>query len=134
MLLPRSVLLGYMKDMNEWEKKCAYREHQCDQGELDYNTAAERGSAEYMKIFAKYCSREAMPRDYFFTEPPDYDPEGETIVNEFEVRPGLVEIRTQQDFSHRKKHVFRIVLENGEWKIIERKILLDTNEILDTSL
>src|ERR1700730_1099986 len=114
MMSPRSVLLAYMKDMNEWELACAHREHECDAGRMDYRVAATLGTSEYMAIFGKYGSCTAAPREYHFTEPPDYDPIGETIISENEQRPGIVEIRTQQNYSHRKMHIFRMALEHGE--------------------
>jgi hypothetical protein len=134
MLTPRCVLFAFMKEMNMWERQSACREHECDAGKMDYDKAATLGTSEYMDIFTKYCSSAAIPREYFFTEPPDYDPVGEVVLGEHELSAGLIEILTQQSYNHRKKHIFRMAFENGEWKIIERKIVLDTNEVLDTSL
>lgn len=130
----RSVLIGFMKEMREWELKCAKREHDCDEGKMDYHTAVTLAHSDYIEIFSTYCSRNAAPREYYFTEPPDYDSEREVIVEEIEIRPGTIHIRTQQSYSHNKSHLFTIVLEDGGWRVLERKVVLDNGELLDSSL
>jgi hypothetical protein len=135
MLKPSAVLLHFMKEMNEWEKRCIMRTELCVTGGMKIEEATRIGTGEYMSIFQRYCSpTQALPRDYHFTEPPDYDPVGETIISECEESSGLFQIRTQQNYCHRKKHIFIMALEHGEWRIVARKVLLDSNEILDTSL
>lgn len=131
---PRSVLIAFMKEMREWELRCAKRERKCDEGGMEYEDAAALGTSDYLAVFNRFCSRDAVPREYFFTEPPDYDPEGEEILEEKEVLPGRIEIRTRQSYSHKKSHIFSIVSEDGEWRIFEKRIALDNGENLVSSL
>lgn len=133
---PDVVLRDFMREMNSWEKRCAVRLEECIAGKLDFDEAESIGSSEYLQIiFSRYCSTsKAQPRDFHFTEPPDYDPEGEGIVTTKVLSQSLVELFTHQNYGHRKRHIFRLVLENKEWKIIERKILLDNGDSIDASI
>jgi hypothetical protein len=74
-----NILVAFMKDMHQWELMCSEREQQCDSGELDDETSESIGISEYMDIFKKYCSHNAIPRNYSFSDPPEYNPEGELI-------------------------------------------------------
>ena len=135
MLNPTTVLLDFMGKMNAWEKLCASRTEQCIAGAMKFDVATKVGMAEYMLIFNQYCSpSKAIPRDYYYDEPPDYDPIGEVIVNQREDSLRIIEIQTQQNYGHRKKHIFRMAFEGGGWRIVERVILLDNNDVLDASL
>lgn len=131
---PRAVLLNFMREMHGWEKECARRTEQCIAGNMDFDEAMKIGAAEYTSIFERHCSpTRAIPRDFFFTEPPDYDPVREIIVSECE-QPGLVEIRTQQNYGHAKTHLFRLALEGSAWKLVDKRIVLENGESLDASL
>ena len=135
MLSPDAVLVGYMRDMNAWEKRCAKRMEECIAGDMDFDQAREIGTGEYMDIFRRYCSQsKASPRDFYYTEPPDYNAEGEMILGVNEKSFDAVEIYTQQNYSHRKRHIFILAWENEEWRLVERKVLLDGNEFLETTL
>jgi hypothetical protein len=124
-----------MKEMHAWETRCLLREGQCVSGQLAFDEAEKIGMDEYRQIFKAYCSTtKAVPRDFHYTEPPDYNAEGQTIISIRDLSPTLVEIQTQQNYSHRKRHAYRLAIEEGEWKLVERFILLSTGEMLETDL
>jgi NTF2 fold immunity protein len=135
MLSPDATLLGYMKEMNSWEKRCAARMEMCIAGKLDFDEATKIGTAEYLEVFRHYCSQsKAHPRDFHYTVPPDYDSDGEMIVDTKELSSHRVEICTQQNYSHKKRHIFFLALESDGWKLVERKVLLDSGSLLEASL
>jgi hypothetical protein len=135
MLSAKDVLLGFMGEMNAWEKRCASRMEQCIDGTMDFDQVEKLGIAEYMKVFERYCSKSrATPRDFHYTEPPDYNSEEEVITSLRETSPGNIEIRSKRHFSHRKDHVFHLALENGHWKIVSRGLVLTSGEILESDL
>ena len=135
MVSPNDVLLDFMKEMNSWEKQCAARMEQCIAGTLDFDEATKVGTAEYMEIFSRYCSlSRAVPRDFYYTEPPDYDPKGEVILNVKQISPNTAEMFTQQNYSHRKRHVFMLALEKDGWRLVGRRVLLDNGEFLEAGL
>jgi len=102
---------------------------------MTFDEATEVGQAEYMAIYHRYCSGpKGQPRDFFYTEPPDYDPDREVIRKVLNESPDLVEIHTQQEYGHQKRHVFRLVLENGEWRLIDRQILIDNGKMIASTL
>jgi hypothetical protein len=132
---PESVLLEFMREMNEWEKRCALRTAQCDAGEADFDEAVRLGQSEYTSIFQKYCSQaKARPRDFFYMEPPDYDPEGEGIVAIKRITEELAEIRTRQNYVHQKNQLYKMIRENCEWMIYEKFIITDNDELIESSL
>jgi len=124
-----------MKEMNDWERRCVLRDQECVAGKRYFEEAAQLASAEYMDIFNRYCStKKGIPRGLFYDNPPDYDPNGEAIVNIKPLSPELLEIQTQQHYSHRKRHIFRLALENGEWRLFEKQIITENGELLEASL
>jgi hypothetical protein len=124
-----------MKEMNSWEKRCALRSEQCIGGKMDFEEATRRGSYEYAQIFQASCSpTKGKPRDFHYTVPPDYDPESEAIVRVEQVASDLVEIHTQQNHSHLKQHIFRLVVEHGGWRLFERMVLTENGKVLQSTL
>jgi hypothetical protein len=131
----KNVLLAFAKEMNAWEKRCASREGECLSGEMTFERANLIAFSEYMQIYNRYCSRtRGTPRDLHWTEPPDYDPEHEEILSAKEGENGLAEIETQQHHGHRKRHLFKLALENGEWKLFQKGIVMDDGEVLNSQL
>jgi hypothetical protein len=132
---PEVVLRGFMKEMNTWEKQCAVRTERCISGAMNFDEAEEVGLLEYMKIFNRYCSIiKGQPRDYYFTEPPDYDPDGEIIEGVTKESSSMIKIQTRQHYGHQKRHIFRLIQENGEWRLFDRQILMDDGEVLESTL
>ncbi len=124
-----------MAEMHDWEERCAQRTRQCMAGAMSFEDAEAQGVAEYMQIFGKYCSpSKALPRDFHYTEPPDYDSTAELIESERERTPDLFEIRTQQTFGHRKRHLYLLSLQADGWRLFAKKLLLDGDETLDSCL
>jgi hypothetical protein len=130
----KQALVSFMKSMQDWELKCAKREELCDSGVMDYDESESIGINEYMDIYHQYCSNNATPRGYSFSEPPGYNPEGELIESVRAETSKYVEVITQQNYSFRKKHLYKLVFEDGSWKLLHKKILLNSGEELDTPL
>ena len=130
---PQAILHAFMQDMNAWEQRSANRTELCIAGMMDFSEADELIASEYAEIFRKWCSvTRGKPRDGMcYSVPPDYDPEGETIVEIRENPPDLVEIETQQNYLHRKRQVYGLVLENGQWRLYEKKVVLHNGELLE---
>jgi len=124
-----------MTEMNAWERRCAERTKQCISGALSFDHAKDAGISEYMDIFRRYCSvSKGSPRDFYYTEPPDYDPRAEVIVSAQQASPDIFEIRTQQTHSHCKRHVYLLALEPPGWRLFAKQISLDDGELLATYL
>ena len=135
MATPEQLLHGFMTEMNAWELRCAERTEQCVRGELTFDRATEIGVSEYMDIFRRYCSQsKGVPRDFYYTEPPDYDPDRELILNATEMSPVLFSLRTQQNYSHRKSHLFSFTREDGQWRLFARHILMVDGSVLESNL
>jgi hypothetical protein len=102
---------------------------------MSFDEAKAIGEAEYLEIFRRYCSlTHAVPREFHYSSPPDYDAHGEEIVDQKNLFPDIVEILTQQHYSHKKRHRYRLGNVSGEWRLLEKTILLSTGEELVTAL
>jgi antitoxin component of RelBE/YafQ-DinJ toxin-antitoxin module len=126
-----------MAEMNAWEKRCVARDEECIAGARAFDEAAKLAMSEYMEIFRKYCSRtKAVPRDLFYDNPPDYDPDGEAILAISQLAPDLVQIRTQQNYAFGERNVYRLVSEDGKWRLLDKKIesAAEKGVFLDASL
>jgi|ERR1043166_1699029 hypothetical protein len=135
MRTPEDTLKRYLAEMNKWERECADRDERCRSGELTYEESAQIGKDAYRSIFQSYCSpTSASPRGFFYDTPPDCDPEREVITATSTLSPGLVEVRTKQEYGARKDQIYRVALENGEWKLVDKRIVLHRGDTLETPL
>ena len=129
------ILIQFMKEMNAWEKRCALRTKKCLDGSMPFDEATRIGEEEYMHIFDKYCSpSKCAPRDFHYSEPPDYDPDNEHVLAIQEHRPEVTHMLTQQNYGFRERHKFMLGLEAGDWKLFGKEILLDDGATLNVSL
>ena len=130
---PNDTLCSFMKEMNEWEKKCAAKD--LKYGDENFKNVAQEAMKDYNRIFSRYCSKtNGTPRTFFYSNPPDYDPDGEVIVTIKYVSCSLVEIQTQQNYGWQEKRLYRLALEEGQWKLFEKQILTDDGEVIHASL
>lgn len=117
----RTVLLSFMKAMKAWEIQCVKRQPLIEKEKLDYVEVKTTGMSEYNNIFKKYCSTKAKPRNYSFSNPPEYDPAREKIESEENVNSKVVEFQTQAKDLFKSKYLYKLVLEDDEWKILSKK-------------
>jgi len=73
------VLREYVLQMNNWERECAARHQACKEGRMAYEDAIRIGRELYAPIYEQCCSKRRPPRDFHFSDPPDYDPERDAI-------------------------------------------------------
>lgn len=135
MQTPAEVLFGFIKEMNLWERRCAARDPEPNSGLDRFEEAFCVGEGEYRLIFEKFCSpSKGTARDFFYSEPPDYDPDGESVMSIRQISPTLAEIQTLQNSGHRRRHLYRLALEDGQWRLFEKWIIYKDGELLHASL
>lgn len=131
---PEEVLLAFIAAMNNWEKQCweDYRKQQTS----GYDPERLCRNLERMNaIFAEYCIPKKRPygRAGAFQNPPEYDPDGETIV-EAEHFPGKTIIHTQQHTGLRNKCRYVLIKKGGRWLIDSKQIILADGSVIRAAL
>lgn len=135
MMEPEQVLMKYLGEMGAWETTCARLDANRIAGQIDFADGMRIGMEKYRPIFETYCSKtRAMPRESLAYSTPLNDPEAEKIVVTTILSPSLVEIRTQQISGHRKQQLYRLVLEENQWKLFERFIVAADGELIGEEL
>jgi|SRR6516225_1498721 hypothetical protein len=134
-MTPEDVLVNYIKEMNLWEHECAQRDQNASEGHISHDAAAKEGMKKLQPILDKYCSqRNEEPREFDYSIPPSYDPENEKVVEKKELSAVVVEIRTEEGHRHRDRYIYRLAIENGEWKICEKYLLAHDGELVPANL
>jgi len=132
---PEEALFGYLASMAEWESKCRdlYRERKA--GRIEVSESMRAAMAIYNPIFEKYCSiSKAVKRESLsFSSPPQYDVSSETIIAVNIIGIAVVEIRTNHA-THDKQFVYRLTLENGEWRLFEKFVIGSAGQLMRDEL
>lgn len=130
---PEEFLLRFFRAMREWEEFASRKgreslisEHEADP-ELEEKTSRESIDA-LRRIFREFCTTEEPGRGLSYSEPPEYDPEGEKIL---EVRParGGVKIVTQQTTTgYDHKLIYTLVKGPDGWRLKDNRVYIDEND------
>lgn len=131
---PQETLLKFMRRMNKWEKTCLERQKLFEDGQVAFEEVAAAGEAEFRRIFDRYCARSAIPRSYCFSDPPEYDSQNEEILYIVHESDDFVTIETLQHYGFRERHLYRLTVQDGEWRIVDKQIILDSGELLADTL
>lgn len=136
---PEEFLRRFFQAMREWEEYAAVRDEESltsddedeDEDEED-DEVGEAVSDELMealrRIFREFCTTEEPNRGLSFSVPPQYDPEGEKIL---EVRPAGDEVKivTQQTttlFNHRL--VYTLVKRPDGWRLKDDRVYISKHD------
>jgi hypothetical protein len=113
---PSELLLAFIKEMNEIEVESRVYFQGTKSNPLAYiNIFNEKAKV----IFEKYCSKKneiKIPKS--ISSNPDYEP-NETIID-VKTRGEKVFITTENPVLYQKKSKYRIIKEDGKWKIDQR--------------
>jgi hypothetical protein len=124
---PVEILRSFIKAMNKWELEC-WKIHSESKIKKDDPIARLKQFQESQeRIFAKYCTpkkRVIVDRFGSFRNPPEYDPEMETILKIEEVSKRRVVIYTQQGTGFRNKCQYVLLRKGSQWLIDSKKIYL----------
>ena len=131
-LSPEETVSNYKEKMHNWELKCKERIDACKRGERDFENTISTLMSEYMEIFREYCSSTAIPRSFCFSQPPEYESSDKIIevIDEREICKIIVECK----YHPNQKSEFRLVCEDGKWRILERNIVTNRGTVLSADL
>lgn len=124
-----TVLKAFFAEMNEWEKRAAARYEAIDWGNTSEEALAhdrDLNRQEITAIFDKYCevgSQATRLQDQglsFNLDQPEYDPDGETIVDII-AKKGKVIVETQQTYLLKWKMKYELVETADGWKIRDNR-------------
>ncbi|HEX5714640.1 MAG TPA: NTF2 fold immunity protein [Thermoanaerobaculia bacterium] len=130
---PEDFLRRFFRAMQEWEEYASRKTHEAmvSENEVDpeLGDQASRESIEALRrIFREFCTTEEPERGLTYSEPPEYDPEGEKIL---EVRPsrGGVRIITQQTTTgYDHKLVYTLVKGPDGWRLKDNRVYIDEDD------
>lgn len=131
---PDKVLRRYLIEKCAWEAECARLDGERIAGRMDVSECDQIAVDKYRPIFARFCSEaRALPRQSViaYTTPLD-DPEAEKTIATRML--SVAEIETQQVAGHRKRHLYRLVLEEGQWRLFEKFIIATDGEMIQDEL
>jgi DNA-binding transcriptional regulator WhiA len=124
----------FMKEMFDWELRCAERAQSYRTGASSYLAAKSTAMSEYDQIFKNYCSPKAKPRAYTFSEPPQNDPDREIIQSIEHHNSKKIEIITEITHALTHRHAYILVLEHDEWKILKKVVILPDGKQSETEI
>jgi len=131
----RKMIEEFLREMQEWEIRCLRREHACDTGSGEYEDAERDGMQEYLELFKKYCSPDACPRDYYYSDPPEYDHEQQVIesIEETGECSAIVSISTTTSSEERFQYLLEY--EGTNWKIRKKSYVSKVDgRLIDANL
>jgi len=112
--------------MGAWEAECARLDSERIAGKIEFLETVRIAMEAYQHVFEKYCSKtRAIRRESLTYSTPLYEPENEEVTDVIFVSPDVANIHTQQLSGHRKHQLYRLVLEEGHWKLLERLIVME---------
>jgi hypothetical protein len=110
-----------MTEMRAWELRCAERIASVERGEVPFDEAAREGEDEQHEILRRHgSSRANARRRFWFTDPPDFDPEREPVESVSLLPDGIAEVRTRQEFQFEYPRAWWLTKEGGEWRLLKR--------------
>jgi hypothetical protein len=132
---PVDRLKGFLAAMNQWKRQA----HQARQAakhtanpESYWPTVIEGMNA----VFAEFCTPRKRPygRNGAFSNPPEYDPETETILEVIEDSSRRVRIITQQATGFKNKCQYVLLKQKGQWYIDNRRIIYSDGASITNTL
>jgi len=127
-------LKAFYTHMHKWETECARRDAKCENGLLDYEESERIGMNEYHEIFSAFCTDDATPRDFYYSDPPEYDPSQLDIerVENADNGTALVYLRILTNPNERV--LIRLIREGDGWRIDDKRFIAGTGEVIEANL
>jgi len=117
---PESVLYGYIAAMNSWERKCTDLDKRCKAGELEFEEADEISHGGFTQIHQRFVLHNVPAHRNCFSDPPEYDPTTEKIMEVRRVGETVVEIDTLDDRHFKHHYTYYLTLVSEGWKLSKK--------------
>jgi len=130
----RETIRLFFGEIHKWEIDCAGRDAKCEDGLMDYAESEATAMDEYGRIFAKFCSEDATPRDFHYSEPPEYNLDQIEIerVERADETSASVFVNTVSGLKER--FVFQLVRERDSWRIKDKYYMSEDGDLIEANL
>jgi restriction endonuclease len=130
----QNTVKSFYVQMHKWESDCARRELECENGSIDYEESERIAMNQYRKIFSDHCSAGATPREYFYSEPVDYDPDQLEFERVESADNDLVSVYVRVPADPNERFIYRLVREEDGWRICEKIFVSSIGEMIEANL
>lgn len=90
---------------------------------------ASRESMEALRrIFREFCTTEEPKRGVTYSEPPEYDPEGEQILEVRPTREGVKIVTQQTTTGYDLKLIYTLVRRPDGWRLKDNRVYIDEDD------
>ena len=127
---PEDFLRRFFRAMKSWEEEASrlgreslVSEHEEDP-ELGEKTACE-SIAALRKLFSSFCTTTEPRRGLQYSEPPEYDPDGEKILEVRHARGGAKIVTQQTTTGYNHKLVYSLVKRADGWRLRDNRVYID---------
>ncbi len=112
---PTAVLTAFITAMHHWEQHC-WQEHQRIKREGGDALAKQQHDLVLLEeIFTQFCARRRQARKGVFSNPPEYDPQAERILEVVTESAKRTVITTQQGTGFRHSCRYVLTHKSGRW-------------------
>ena len=115
--------------MQEWEEFASRKAQgaMVSENEVDpeLEEQASRESIEALRrLFREYCTTEEPERGLSYSEPPEYDPDGEKILEVRPTREGVKIVTQQTTTGYDHKLVYTLVKRPDGWRLKDNRVYI----------